>query len=302
MMKLKYPIIFLIFGLMTQLFAGTAGKNGLAFLKIDVDGRASAMGGAFTALASDATSAFWNPAGLARANTKSFTVMHNAWIADITQQYAAVHLHQGKHNYALSFNLMTIPGIEIRGTAPSDNPNGVVDAINLSGTLSYATTIYNDWFVGLNLKYLYEKYYLADANGFAVDLGVQKVIMQNMMFGASMQNLGSMGTLQNESTQLPMLARAGIAYNLPWKLFENTPLIAADIQYVKDEDVALKLGTEIFFRDLVAIRAGYVLGDRQQNFSVGLGLNYKGYRIDYAYAPFKDELGNAQRISFGMNF
>ena len=41
------------------------GTTAAAFLNIGVGSRANAMGGAFTAMADDATALYWNPAGLA---------------------------------------------------------------------------------------------------------------------------------------------------------------------------------------------------------------------------------------------
>ena len=53
------------------------------FLKIGVGGRAEAMGGAFTAQADDASSLYWNPAGLAVMASPQVMFSQTNWITDI---------------------------------------------------------------------------------------------------------------------------------------------------------------------------------------------------------------------------
>ena len=65
---------------------GTTAAN---FLGMEVGTKAVAMGGAFTAIADDATATFWNPAGLTRTVS---SVTHYEIIdmyAEMDHQYAA---------------------------------------------------------------------------------------------------------------------------------------------------------------------------------------------------------------------
>ncbi len=296
------PLVFMFFILLFLTQSAMSANNGLAFLKIDVDGRAAALGGAYSALSEDATAVFWNPAGLANSKGKSLVLMHNEWLADITQEFAALQFYQGKHNFALALNLINIPGIEIRGNTPTENPDGVVNAINLSATISYATTIFENWQIGGSFKYLHEKYFMAAANGWAVDLGLQKRFGENIRTGLTIQNLGSMQPLLNISTPLPALARAGIAYSLPFPFLGRRPLITGDLQYVFGEEALGRFGLEFGFQQYLALRVGYVTGSDSQNFTTGLGLEYNGYHLDYTYAPFNYDLGNSHRISLGFAF
>ena len=278
------------------------GNAGFAFLKIAVDARAAAMGGAYTALASDAAAAYWNPAGLAGSAKKSLVLMHNEWLADITQEFAALQFYQGKHNWALSLNLINIPGIQIRGNTPTEKPDGVVEAINFTAAFSYATVLAENWQVGGSFKYLHEKYFMAAANGWAVDVGVQRRFGEDFLTGITLQNLGNMQPLLNVATPLPSLARAGAAYYLPFALLGRRPLLSADVQYIFDEGAEGRLGLEFGFREYLAVRVGYVTGRATQSFTAGLGIQYSGYHLDYAYAPSEYDLGNTHRISFGFFF
>ena len=55
----------------------------LTFVKIGLGARAVAMGEAFVPVADDATTMYWNPAGLALLEARHLHVSHTEWPADI---------------------------------------------------------------------------------------------------------------------------------------------------------------------------------------------------------------------------
>ena len=86
----KYPGLFLMLLLLNSASASEATKAGTtaaSFLNIDVGARAVSMGGAFVSMADDATTMFWNPAGIARFSQYQANFTHMRWIADITFNY-----------------------------------------------------------------------------------------------------------------------------------------------------------------------------------------------------------------------
>ncbi len=297
----KSFILFII--LITSVFADNAGRNGMAFLKTDIGARAAAMGGAFMAVSTSAEAAYWNPAGLAVSQDRSLLLMHNEALLDIRQEFAAIKFISGRHNLALSFNVMNISGIKIYGETPSDQPDGESSAINFSGALSYASTFFNNWQFGITAKMLFEKYYMSSAGGWAFDLGVyRKNLFNNFDFGFALQNMGKMSALQQVETPLPFMARAGIAWHMPFELLDNAPLLSADLQYINNEALYERLGLEINIKEFFSVRGGFVFGKEAMNFTTGLGINFKKYHIDYAFVPFKYDFGNTHQVSFRMSF
>lgn len=298
----KITIVCLLFTVIA-LHAADTGSNGMAFLKIDVDGRAAAMGGAYTAIATDAGAAYWNPAGLANAGHKSLVLMHNIWIADISQEFAALQIMQGKHNLAFSINLMTIGGIEIRGETPTAEPLGETEALNFYAALSYARTFFDNWQVGFSFKYLYEKYYLEMAPGWAVDIGIQRrALLKDLDWGLSIQNIGQMSKVNQVKTILPLMIRSGLSYKLPYQILDRQPFFSGDLQYIDSEGLFVRFGAEFDILEYLALRGGFILGRDERPFTTGFGLNLEGYHLDYAFVPFRYNLGYTHRISLGMNF
>ncbi|HEM49488.1 MAG TPA: PorV/PorQ family protein [Caldithrix sp.] len=294
--------VIILFLFTTHVFSGDAGKNGFALLKMEVDARAAAMGGAYTAVAEDASAAFWNPAGLAGSSAKSFIFMHYNWIADLSQEFASAHLLTGKHNIAFSANLLTMKDIEIRDMA-SDEPYGTTEWIVFSGMMSYAAYLIDDIAVGINLKYLFEKLYLEKASGWAVDFGAKKKnVITGLDLGLTIQNIGQMSKLRKESTPLPLMVTTGIGYNLPVELLGKQPLIAADVQYVNDESVYYHIGSQIDLYKYVTLRLGWIVGDNKNQPTMGVGLNYSRFHFDYSYSMTQYDLDGNQRISLGFQF
>ncbi len=299
--NLVNKIVFLVLGIIS--IAAASGNNGLAFLKIDVDGRSSAMGGAYTALASGASAAYWNPAGLAGTEKENVILTHHVLLSDLTQEYAAVKFNSGLHHFSLAVNVFTIPGIEIRGEEPSADPDGTVDAVNFYSALSYARSFGEKWQAGITVKYLFEKLYLSSAGGFAVDFGIKyNSLIKNLDWGLTLQNAGKMEQLKEQASPLPLLLRTGFAYRLPYSIFEQNPVLTSDFEYVKDGQTSLRVGGELPLMGGLALRTGARFGSGFFQWSAGIGLNYEAFYLDYAFAPNPYELGTSHQFTLGLYF
>ncbi|MFQ5708367.1 MAG: PorV/PorQ family protein [bacterium] len=281
--------------------AGGGGGNGLAFLKIGVGGRATGMSEAYVAVADEATATYWNPAGLAFVNRTQVAFTHSEWIADITNEYLAFVFPAFKGTLGFSFNSNNVGGIQ-RRVGPSAEPIGTIDANDIAFGLSYGRRFNDVISGGVTVKYLYEKIFVESAAGYAVDVGVTAQPFDNSLrFAFVAQNLGSMGTLLNESVDLPETIRAGVAYSLRLDAVGGDLLLAADAVKVFDTDLKGNFGAELLLRDRLAFRVGYQAGFDEKGVGGGFGVKLDRYRFNYGFTPFSSNLGDVHKFSIGLD-
>ena len=70
-----------------------AGISAFQFLKIGVGARGVAMGESYVAVANDASSLYWNPAGMAQMTENEVFVAHTEYVADIRHEYLGAVYH-----------------------------------------------------------------------------------------------------------------------------------------------------------------------------------------------------------------
>jgi hypothetical protein len=236
------------------------------------------------------------------AQSPSIVFMHNAWLLDINHEFAAVQLFQGKHNIAFSLNTISVGDIELRQTA-SSQPDGYATANNTYLAVAYARSLKDDFSLGIQVKYLYERYYLVSSGGIALDIGAMKrSVLPGLNWGFSLQNLGKMSKLDREATPLPLLVRTGMNYLLPYTIWGNHPILAMDLLYVFDDVLRICLGTEVTILSRLNLRLGYLAGSEIYNFTSGIGINFGENSFSYAFVPVMEDFGQSHRISVLLHF
>ncbi len=293
---LPLAFCFLLFAFCSS-HAQEAGKSGLAFLKIGVGSRGAALGEAYSALVDEPAAIYWNPAGLAAIKGTHLTFTHSSWLGNINHEFAAVAFPGFGGTIGIGAIMQTIPGIQIR-TKPAAESIGTFDAQDLAVVLAFGRQWRPNLSAGFSVKYLYEKIYLNSATGFAVDLGgLWQTPLEHLKLGVTLQNLGSMGALRREDIKLPALVRLGGAYALPISTGENQLALAAEhVRFLRGGE-GNSAGTEFLFRKTLALRAGYQFNRENRSVTGGFGTAFGRYQLDYGYAPFANDLGNAHRFS-----
>jgi hypothetical protein len=77
-------------------------------------------------------------------------------------------------------------------------------------------------------------------------------------------------------------------------------MVVAEAQAVRDNTPQFKGGIEYRAPEYAALRIGWVEGLEAQNVSVGIGFFVRQFRLDYAFIPFRENLGEGHR--FTLNF
>jgi hypothetical protein len=295
-------IISIILISITTIFAQSAGNSGMAFLKLGFGARNISMGDVGTEASDDVSAFFYNPARLASDNSNEIMLMHNSWIQGTKSEILGVKTSVWGLPLAFGADITSIGDIQVR-TINSDNPDATFSANYFAGSLSTGFNIIDNLDFGATIKYLYEGLYSDEATGWGFDFGLNyKTPIEGLSAAAVFRNLGHMNVLKNESTALPTEFRVGAAYKMD--LIEKFAITAAaEMQkYTPTTDSHINFGAEVLYDNLVALRGGYQSNYESKGFTAGFGLLWGGFRLDYAFQPFTDGLGNANIISLGLKF
>ncbi len=122
-------------------FAGGAGTSSAKFLKADSGARASAMGGAFTAVADDADAVNYNPAGMVFVHRDQIYFTHNEWISGFKQENLSFVHNAGKRG---AF-----------GAGVVYFHSGDIDSTDMSGSYTGDKFSQSDMAASLNYGYRY---------------------------------------------------------------------------------------------------------------------------------------------------
>lgn len=291
-------IIYFVFFSISFAASENQGKTGMAFLKVGVGARSAGMGEAYTAVATDAYAAYWNPAGLVSASASNVVFVHNRWLLDVGSEFGSLQI---KKHFAFHVYNYHIGDIPVR-TIPSEQPLENTSAQYLSIGGSYARSINQKLDAGITVKYLFEKIFVHSASGFAFDFGLRyKMIKQNLYLAAVVQNLGKMNELENEATRLPVISRFGAMYLFPKKIGPMNFMFALDIVKPMEENLRTHFGTEIMFWNQIAFRGGYMNGYENRNVSFGVGIHKSAFQFDYSMTPLQEDFDTGHRFALRIS-
>lgn len=165
------------------------GETGFAFLKLGVGARAMGLGSAYVALADDPTALYWNPAGLAAAEGAQLTAMHNEWIQDFRQEFAAVSGQLGRGAFGLGMSGFYTSEFEKRDDTGTLIGHFGFNDISFTGGYAYRFTPRVSG--GIAAKFVREMIDQEDATAIAFDLGGRfQVAETGITLGGAVQNLG----------------------------------------------------------------------------------------------------------------
>ncbi len=321
-------VLIVVQGVSAQQIAKYAGE----FLSIGVGGRALGLGGAYAALANDASAAYWNPAALARLNYPEFMLMHDERFGGMENyDFGAVAIPYGT-NTTLAISLMRlgvdgIPDSRDAGVDANGNyvPRGQYqNAVRIDESkityfnsadwalyFTYSKRVSDDLTYGINLKIVRRGLEEASATGIGFDIGVLYSPRENWFVAANVQDVTttliawSTGTNELISPTLKL----GTAYFIDLFQGRFAPTIDVDVRFENRQFASIAhlgpisfdphMGLEFDYKNTVALRIGY--NDVKQ-LTLGAGLHLRKLDIDYSFARFDEEndLGDTHRISLRM--
>lgn len=336
-MKKNLLLIIVIGMLVTPAAAQTkVGTSAAPFLGISVGPRGVALGGAFVAVANDASALYYNPGAISQPGFSQVLVSHTDWLVETDFDWVGVMVNLGDGS-AIGVNVTQLNYGEELLTTELDQMGGegTWTAADLAVGLTYARNLTDKFSIGGTAKFIQQKIWNESASSFALDIGLKYVTDFNgLTIGMSISNFGAdmrldgkdlynnydaepnqsgnngtiVSVLKTEDWPLPLLFRAGISMDA-FRSDELRIVVAADALRPSDSAEILNVGGELSWRDMVFIRGGLkslFLPEREESFTLGAGAKYEvsGANVvsfDFSHQEF-GKFGGIQSFAIGVTF
>ncbi|MGE5479725.1 MAG: PorV/PorQ family protein [Chloroflexota bacterium] len=275
-------VLFLAASPVVALAQTSGGGYSQAYLTRNVGARASALAGAYTAVANEPSAIFYNPAGLSFLPGAPIFSTNVSYLGLDRYQSSLAWGQQINEFFGLGAGINALTTGSFMGTDRAGRSIGEFNSNQYTLTVagSYALEFAS---LGGAVKYCSDNLVGAgvDADGFAVDLGAKFNMMDILSMGVAVQNLGgamywndASGSVEN----LPFSLRLGLAMELALSsdnASEVTPtgenveayepatryaLFSLDVikrQYSVAPSIVL--GSEIVLHEAIALRGGISL-------------------------------------------
>ncbi len=283
------------------------------FLKIGVGARAEAMGGAFVGVADDASSLFWNAAGIARIDPdkSELSINHANWPADLSFDQVGYVFHIKRIPGAFGIHARSLsmaPMVETTAYQPDPNvgTGNTFDAGMMTAGITYARSFTDKFSAGVTGNLIHEGLADLSQQTFAFDIGtLYDVGTLGMKIGMAISNIGSQVKFIDREARIPSIFRVGTSVNLIQNA--NQKLIGSfEFSHPPDNSERMNVGGEYSFHRYLFLRGGYNINYDAEGLAGGVGFHFPvsvaGMAdLDYAYTDMKD-LGAAHRISLKFLF
>jgi hypothetical protein len=289
--------------LLTSHLSRPYAADGFQFLELQAEARRAAMGGAGAALSDDAGAFAANPAALGETGRDELSLSYMSYVEGGALG-AAAYAHPlasgaGWGLRALSLDHGTFDGFDAMG-----DKSASYGAKDLSLALGYGRPLGASWRWGASAGHVRST--LADASADTVEAGFGLLWapagvgpFSRLRLGAAVRHLGSGGSFEKEQTALPRVLAAGAS----WRGFSDAWILAVDAEKPRTGSAGFKVGQEIWFSRVLALRAGYRSDrDLAESFSLGLGVRFRDLRVDYAFAASQGSFAEAHRLGFSWRF
>jgi hypothetical protein len=279
--------------------ANAAGTSSILLLRFAPSPRVAGLSEAYTGLADDENSLFYNPGGLNNLRSAVIGLNHTEWFEDIRVDNIIFGYDLSK-KLAMGVGLvhMWMPGLESKDdlgrSLGSFNVQSSVANLGISYRFNFALSM------GVAVKYFQDKLGTYSASGFGFDAGLYlRTAIPGLSTGIVVQNIGGDVTYDQIPQKIPMVYRGGIAY----RLRSAHSLFTLDVVKSIDTDYNLNFGVEYIFQKQFSLRIGNRFS-QQETFtpSFGLGIHIEQqYNFFYTYSNFSD-LGGSHRLGFSYSF
>ena len=295
---MKRLTILLLMTAMGLLFA----ESGVFFLRSEVSPLNISTAQTYYMIGNDMENSNYNPASIFHSENIKTQISYRKFQDDGQMGSFGISKKMEKHMLGFKVSYMYMDDFEGR-IVPSIAPLYMYNSRNFITDLVYGYE-FNLFKFGFAAKYIYEKIEFEDAGGFAFSTGLymDDLLADDLDFAFSLNNLGAMSKMINESSDLPTDITLGLSYKFETEMGITTSVAVSEKYLLNDEELESYSGLEVGYQNKIFARFGYRFNNEGIPFSLGLGFNFKNMSLNYSYSPFSDEIGDSHGLGFAYSF
>ncbi len=297
----------IVFGLMCSFLhllphtgqAQTAGRESI--FALGAGARSIGLGGATIAMPVDATTIFWNAAGLELLQRKNVTLFYAPLMAGAKYNYVG-YAHPSLRVGTFGVAWLHWDVGDVQGRDLTSQETGIATFGQDQFLISYAKEFPFALSVGGTIKYDRQTFTDIDAaTGVSFDLGfiyrphLGEGIWQDLSLGVAIQNLIEPRLRLDTETDIPPRTfRASLAK--PVHLGDGADVVNLLFNFknsVEGTPSRLQFGAEYVYQNRAMLR----LGSNGQVFSFGAGVTYQNFTIDYAMANYSNDVNGTEGLN-----
>jgi len=305
------------------------GISAFQFLKLGVGARGVGMGESFVAVVNDASSLYWNPAGLVQGGEDEVMASHTEYVVDIKHDFLCVSYHLSSSDaVGASFGSLHMKDMEITTETQPFGTGRYFSFGDIAAGLTYSRKMTEQFSFGLTVRYVEETLDVLKMRSVMVDLGTYYWIgLGSARFAVVVSNFGSdvspkgnitesNGTAATsfQSFSLPTVFKLGIALE-PYEDNQHRFTTSLQLNHPNDNSEHIRFGMEYAWQNTFFVRTGLkkTIGQRlfgedatsEERFAAGIGVRVPVFvstvSADYAFADY-GRLGSVHRITVAFTY
>lgn len=274
----------------------------LSFTRIERNPRAAGLAGAGAAsVGSTAYASFVNSAIIPFSNsTADFAAGYQFWAPSL----GAAHAINLGGAYKMGIIGLSLGGVYQMEQKDFDGFRPSEFQINLGAGVKVLS-----WLgLGLNVRYARENVFQGySQGGFGVDAMALFVPVKGLTVTAGAANIGSsVKSNAGSSYPQPTSIVAAAAYNLEVGSMHFLEFMLDENFYIHSRTNAVSVGVEYSYARIAFARVGYRIASENavypSHLSLGLGAQFKGFRLDVSYITLSEVIGNSVAVGLGYRF